>query len=428
MKLMKRLIGLSLALATVFTLCFSLLLPQTQATASTTSTSFAGVKGPTLVKCDGVWYYVKNGAVCYDRTLVKYSGAWWFVKDGKVASDLTTLVKYNNEWWYVVNGKVASNTTSLVKYNNEWWYVVKGKIASKTTSLVKYNNEWWYVVKGKIASNTTSLVKYNNEWWYVVKGKIAAKTTTLVKYNGSWYYIVKGKMAGNTTGFVNYGGAKYYVKNGVMQSTLNGKVTVNGGTYFVKNGALTNCHSAGHSWKAATCTAPKTCTKCLLTEGSALGHNYGLRGIIVEATCTTDGEKDMACTRCGDSYTAVIEAPGHHFVDGRCTWCDIGCSVTMGPDLPLQINLGYGSSEAIVECSDMDYTITTNNDGTVNIEITLTMCILSINKGYYVDCWVHLSGQGKEVAGMVGYIGVPTTATVVFENVPMNDYTVYIAP
>ena len=301
MKLTKRTISLLLALTMVLTICLSLFPTDAQAA------SFTGVTGPTLVKRDGVWYYVKNGAVCYDRTLVKYSGAWWFVKDGKVASNLTTLVKYTNEWWYVV--------------------------------------------KGKIASNTTSLVKYNNEWWYVVKGKIAAKTTTLVKYNGSWYYIVKGKMAGNTTGFVNYGGAKYYVKNGVMQSNLNGKVTVNGGTYFVKNGALTNCHSAGHSWKAATCTAPKTCTKCALTEGTALGHNYGLRGIIVEATCTTDGEKDMACTRCWDSYTAVIKAPGHNYVDGWCTWCDRPVEPTfMLPEMPIVINEYNGSGNLISSC------------------------------------------------------------------------------
>ena len=32
--------------------------------------------------------------------------------------------------------------------------------------------------------------------------------------------------------------------------------------------------ACSHSWKAATCTAPKTCTKCGATEGNALGHNY----------------------------------------------------------------------------------------------------------------------------------------------------------
>lgn len=35
--------------------------------------------------------------------------------------------------------------------------------------------------------------------------------------------------------------------------------------------APTTC---SHSWKAATCTVPKTCTKCNVTEGNALGHSY----------------------------------------------------------------------------------------------------------------------------------------------------------
>ncbi|MBO4428739.1 MAG: hypothetical protein J5832_02180, partial [Clostridia bacterium] len=32
--------------------------------------------------------------------------------------------------------------------------------------------------------------------------------------------------------------------------------------------------ATGHSWEKATCTEPKTCKKCGVTEGEALGHNY----------------------------------------------------------------------------------------------------------------------------------------------------------
>lgn len=41
----------------------------------------------------------------------------------------------------------------------------------------------------------------------------------------------------------------------------------------------------GHSWKDATCTSPKTCTRCGATQGSALGH--------------TDSNGDGYCDRCG---------------------------------------------------------------------------------------------------------------------------------
>lgn len=44
--------------------------------------------------------------------------------------------------------------------------------------------------------------------------------------------------------------------------------------------------ATGHNWKAATCTAPKTCSGCGQTEGSALGHSWTVSG------------KGMKCTRC----------------------------------------------------------------------------------------------------------------------------------
>ena len=51
---------------------------------------------------------------------------------------------------------------------------------------------------------------------------------------------------------------------------------------------LTSC-ACQHEWKEATCTEPKTCTKCGETEGEALGHKW------TEATCT----KAKECSRCG---------------------------------------------------------------------------------------------------------------------------------
>ena len=50
--------------------------------------------------------------------------------------------------------------------------------------------------------------------------------------------------------------------------------------------APTTC---SHSWKDATCFAPKTCTKCNATEGSALDHSY----------------ENGSCTKCGEEDTRV---------------------------------------------------------------------------------------------------------------------------
>ena len=46
----------------------------------------------------------------------------------------------------------------------------------------------------------------------------------------------------------------------------------------------------GHSMQDATCTAPKTCSKCGHTEGSALGHNYSAPTCAVASKCTVCGD------------------------------------------------------------------------------------------------------------------------------------------
>ena len=90
----------------------------------------------------------------------------------------------------------------------------------------------------------------------------------------------------------------------------------------------------GHSWKNATCTEPKTCSKCEETTGSALGHEWE------NATCTTP----QTCSVCkitgepahGHTWTnATCQSPktcsvcktttgdigDHTFVSGVCTIC-----------------------------------------------------------------------------------------------------------
>lgn len=52
-----------------------------------------------------------------------------------------------------------------------------------------------------------------------------------------------------------------------------------------------------HDWKEATCTEPKTCSKCGETEGEALGHTW------VEATCSLP----KTCSVCGETEGEVLE-------------------------------------------------------------------------------------------------------------------------
>ena len=70
----------------------------------------------------------------------------------------------------------------------------------------------------------------------------------------------------------------------------------------------------GHNWAAANCLSPKTCTRCQVTDGQPLGHDYTVSLNNGEAaTCTANGkESDMQCSRCDDVKTgATINATGH---------------------------------------------------------------------------------------------------------------------
>lgn len=78
---------------------------------------------------------------------------------------------------------------------------------------------------------------------------------------------------------------------------------------------LSGCRCAfGHHWVDATCTAPKTCSICGMTEGTTLSpdgkHHW------VDATCT----EPKTCTICGETEG---EALGHDYDNkGVCQRCN----------------------------------------------------------------------------------------------------------
>ena len=69
---------------------------------------------------------------------------------------------------------------------------------------------------------------------------------------------------------------------------------------------LSSC-ACEHTWREATCTAPKTCSKCGATEGTASGHLWK------EATCTTP----KTCSKCGITEGS---ASGHIWKEANCTY------------------------------------------------------------------------------------------------------------
>lgn len=62
--------------------------------------------------------------------------------------------------------------------------------------------------------------------------------------------------------------------------------------------------TCSHSYKDATCTAPKTCSKCGATEGNAAGHSYS------NGTCTVCGAADPNVPFENNSWAAYIVKAG----------------------------------------------------------------------------------------------------------------------
>ena len=67
----------------------------------------------------------------------------------------------------------------------------------------------------------------------------------------------------------------------------------------------------GHAWIDATCTEAKTCSRCGLTEGEPLGHQVSEWAVTTEPTCTTKGARTGSCEICHESVTEAIDIIAH---------------------------------------------------------------------------------------------------------------------
>lgn len=117
----------------------------------------------------------------------------------------------------------------------------------------------------------------------------------------------------------------------------------------------------GHSWRVATCSAPKTCAICGKTEGEVLGHDYDKA--VTAPTCTEAGFTTYTCTACGHSYVGnYTDALGHDYVvtvvEPTCTasgYTSYSCSVCAhGYDTSFTDPLGHDYQGGICTgCGDV---------------------------------------------------------------------------
>lgn len=101
-----------------------------------------------------------------------------------------------------------------------------------------------------------------------------------------------------------------------------------------------------HSWEEATCTEPKTCTKCGKTDGEALRHDWE------EATCIAP----KTCARCGKTKGEVLE---HTWSPATCTdpeTCAV-CGAVKGR--PIDHDWSFATAEAPRTCKACGQTVGT---------------------------------------------------------------------
>ncbi len=82
----------------------------------------------------------------------------------------------------------------------------------------------------------------------------------------------------------------------------------------------------GHTWKDATCTAPKTCTKCNATEGSAGAHSF------VNGSCTVCNAIDAINPKDNlvkdEEYLGYFRVSDTDLLASALQFSDGGCFVT----------------------------------------------------------------------------------------------------
>ena len=113
----------------------------------------------------------------------------------------------------------------------------------------------------------------------------------------------------------------------------------------------------GHQWHSDN-DATHSCERGDKTEA----HSYGDWDIVTPATCTTAGQKQRTCTKCGHVETEVIPATGHHWVDkGDGTHTCPDCGATKGQP----VNTNSALELRVVDAEGMNQPFTVSQNGTL---------------------------------------------------------------
>ena len=110
------------------------------------------------------------------------------------------------------------------------------------------------------------------------------------------YFIYRSNQTLLSQGTVENGKVTHKWENtfSIESSNLYFKIVVNDtkDTTIFETAKFNIIETCNHTWVNATCTTPKTCTKCGQTEGSSLGHDLDMATCQHAATCKVCGHTE----------------------------------------------------------------------------------------------------------------------------------------
>lgn len=241
-------------------------------------------------------------------------------------------------------------------------------------------------------------------------------------YDGIVYYMRWDN--GNKVSSLNIADVKFPCKH-LNQETVSGHDATCTGDGLTDGVKCSDCGETikkqevipalGHNWNAATCTCPKTCSVCGVTEGENLGHSY-------------DNDCDADCNTCGD----VRDVPGHTDADnsGRCDSCRILmqpakiCFATASLEGNIAINFYTLLSDEVIADPDNAYMqFTMANDSVIKVLVSEAVYGELNGETYYMfTCSVNAKEMADDVICQFFYEG-GSTAEITYN---VKEYGNYI--
>ncbi len=232
-----------------------------------------------------------------------------FVSDRRYTS-LSTLLKYAEPVLKQLPGTLES--AELVSLFEKKHATSNGARTFETT----VNNITYEIIQSTNDKTTAIYVKVAN---YLEIPEAAKSASVDTANNGS---VSSGSVSFDSVDSSASGSVSSASSSNSSDSSTSSENSSSSGNSISSSSSSSNSSttSCNHSFAAATCAKPKTCTKCGATTGSMIDHSWK------STSCTTP----HACSFCGT--TLMGSTPGHQWQRATCTspeYCSV-CKETQG--------------------------------------------------------------------------------------------------